>query len=218
MKLPSSNVKYMLAHAIINGSFGSVAASGFLWLDENVLEGINTSDYVKPEKHFRYCPTGKFPVLPNRNISGTGEPETLTTPPAYSASPPSPPFNPISLAPLLATSLTAGLIPVYKGLLFDGTQVAFKRFKNCSVAGVDSFTHEVQVIASVRHVNLVTLRDYCTATTNLEGHQRIIVTDLMENESLHDHLFGSSTNKKLSWIVREKIALGTASVTMLIRN
>ncbi|KAK7242962.1 hypothetical protein RIF29_37744 [Crotalaria pallida] len=99
---------------------------------------------------------------------------------------------------------------VYKGLLFDGTQVAFKRFKNCSVAGDDSFTHEVQVIASVRHVNLVTLRGYCTATTNLEGHQRIIVIDLMENGSLHDHLFGSSTNKKLSWIVRQKIALGTA--------
>ncbi|KAK7246817.1 hypothetical protein RIF29_41687 [Crotalaria pallida] len=70
--------------------------------------------------------------------------------------------------------LQPGLIPVYKGLLFDGTQVAFKRFKNCSVVGDDSFTHEVQVIASVRHVNLVTLRGYCTATTNLEGHQRII--------------------------------------------
>ncbi|KAG4928007.1 hypothetical protein JHK85_054493 [Glycine max] len=81
---------------------------------------------------------------------------------------------------------------VYKGMLLDGSQVAFKRFKNCSVAGDASFTHEVEVIASVRHVNLVTLRGYCTATTNLEGHQRIIVTDLMENGSLYDHLFGSA--------------------------
>ncbi|WVZ04538.1 hypothetical protein V8G54_017884 [Vigna mungo] len=57
---------------------------------------------------------------------------------------------------------------VYRGMLVDGTQVALKRFKNCSVAGDASFTHEVEVIASVRHVNLVGLRGYCTATTNLE--------------------------------------------------
>ncbi|KAK7396343.1 hypothetical protein VNO78_17273 [Psophocarpus tetragonolobus] len=98
---------------------------------------------------------------------------------------------------------------VYKGMLLDGSPVAFKRFKNCSVAGDASFTHEVEVIASVRHVNLVTLRGYCTATTNLEGHQRIIVTDLMENGSLYDHLFGSA-KKNLSWPIRQKIALGTA--------
>ncbi|WVZ04534.1 hypothetical protein V8G54_017880 [Vigna mungo] len=98
---------------------------------------------------------------------------------------------------------------VYKGMLLDGSPVAFKRFKNCSVAGDAGFTHEVEVIASVRHVNLVTLRGYCTATTNLEGHQRIIVTDLMENGSLYDHLFGSS-KKNLSWPIRQKIALGTA--------
>ncbi|RYR70839.1 hypothetical protein Ahy_A02g005142 [Arachis hypogaea] len=79
---------------------------------------------------------------------------------------------------------------VYKGLLNDGTEVALKRFKNCSAAGDSSFKHEVEVIASVRHVNLVALRGYCSATTNLEGYQRIIVCDLMKNGSLHDHLFG----------------------------
>ncbi|TXG63562.1 hypothetical protein EZV62_010556 [Acer yangbiense] len=66
---------------------------------------------------------------------------------------------------------------VYKGLLRDGSEVAFKRFKNCSAAGDTIFTHEVEVIASVRHVNLVALRGYCTATTPMEGHQRIIVDD-----------------------------------------
>ncbi|WRX08535.1 Protein kinase domain - like 10 [Theobroma cacao] len=98
---------------------------------------------------------------------------------------------------------------VYKGYLPDGSEVALKRFKNCSAAGDASFTHEVEVIASVRHVNLVALRGYCTATTPLEGHQRIIVCDLMKNGSLHDHLFGSMEGR-LSWPIRQKIALGTA--------
>ncbi|XP_011033657.1 PREDICTED: probable LRR receptor-like serine/threonine-protein kinase RKF3 isoform X2 [Populus euphratica] len=98
---------------------------------------------------------------------------------------------------------------VYKGELPDGSLVAFKRFKNCSAAGDASFAHEVEVIASVRHVNLVALRGYCIATSPLEGHQRIIVSDLINNGTLHDHLFGSSAGK-LSWPIRQKIALGTA--------
>ncbi|XP_059438987.1 probable LRR receptor-like serine/threonine-protein kinase RKF3 [Corylus avellana] len=98
---------------------------------------------------------------------------------------------------------------VYKGVLTDGSEVALKRFKNCSAAGDATFAHEVEVIASVRHVNLVALRGYCTATTPFEGHQRIIVCDLMKNGSLHDHLFGSF-EKKMSWPLRQKIALGTA--------
>ncbi|KAI3927801.1 hypothetical protein MKW98_023402 [Papaver atlanticum] len=98
---------------------------------------------------------------------------------------------------------------VYKGVLPDGTEIALKRFKNCSASGDPSFTHEVEVIASVRHVNLLALRGYCTATTPYEGHQRIIVCDLMRNGSLHDHLFGS-VQKKLSWAIRQKVALGMA--------
>ncbi|PKA59343.1 putative LRR receptor-like serine/threonine-protein kinase RKF3 [Apostasia shenzhenica] len=98
---------------------------------------------------------------------------------------------------------------VYKGILKDGSEVAVKRFKNCSTAGDGSFVHEVEVIASVRHVNLVALRGYCTATTSMEGHQRIIVCELMPNGSLHDHLFGFA-GQKLSWPARQKIAAGTA--------
>ncbi|KAK9733574.1 hypothetical protein RND81_04G075900 [Saponaria officinalis] len=99
---------------------------------------------------------------------------------------------------------------VYKGVLPNGNVIAIKRFKNCSAAGDAGFTHEVEVIASIRHVNLVELRGYCVATTKLEGHQRIIVCDLMENGSLHDHLFVDESEKKLSWPMRQKIALGMA--------
>ncbi|EAY74158.1 hypothetical protein OsI_02038 [Oryza sativa Indica Group] len=64
---------------------------------------------------------------------------------------------------------------VYKGVLPDGAEVAVKRFKNCSAAGDAAFAHEVEVVASVRHVNLVAIRGYCIATTEREGHQRMIV-------------------------------------------
>ncbi|XP_065854648.1 probable LRR receptor-like serine/threonine-protein kinase RKF3 [Euphorbia lathyris] len=106
---------------------------------------------------------------------------------------------------------------VFKGKLLDGSEVAFKRFKNCSASGDSSFAHEVEVIASVRHVNLVALRGYCTATFPLEGHQRIIVCDLMHNGSLYDHLFGSEP-EKLTWPIRRKIALGTARGLAYLHN
>ncbi|WOG83727.1 hypothetical protein DCAR_0102905 [Daucus carota subsp. sativus] len=106
---------------------------------------------------------------------------------------------------------------VYKGVLPDRTEVALKRFKNCSAAGDASFAHEVRIIASVRHVNLVALRGYCIAMTKSEGHQRIIVCDLVKNGSLHDHLFGPA-EKKLSWPIRQKIALGTARGLAYLHN
>ncbi|OMO62382.1 hypothetical protein CCACVL1_22855 [Corchorus capsularis] len=100
---------------------------------------------------------------------------------------------------------------VYKGILENGSEVAFKRFKNCSASGDATFAHEVEVIASISHVNLVTFRGYCTTTVPMEGHQRIIACDLVHNGSLYDHLFGSDeNNKKLSWPIRQKIALGVA--------
>lgn len=98
---------------------------------------------------------------------------------------------------------------VFKGVLADGTEVAFKRFKNCSAGGDANFAHEVEVIASIRHVNLLALRGYCTATTTYEGHQRIIVCDLVSNGSLHDHLFGD-LETHLAWPLRQRIALGMA--------
>lgn len=90
-----------------------------------------------------------------------------------------------------------GYETVYKGILPDGSEVALKRFKNFSATGDESFAHEVEIIAIVRHVNLVALRGYCTTTVHPEGHQRIIVCDLIFNGSLYDYLFGLGM-KKLS--------------------
>ncbi|CAI0582091.1 unnamed protein product [Linum tenue] len=40
---------------------------------------------------------------------------------------------------------------VYRGVFPDGSEIAVKRFKNCSASGDESFAHEVAVIASIRH-------------------------------------------------------------------
>ncbi|CAK9151002.1 unnamed protein product [Ilex paraguariensis] len=84
---------------------------------------------------------------------------------------------------------------VYKGVLPDGSEVAFKRFNNCSVVGDATFTHEVEVIASIRLL-------YCY--NFFGGSPEDIVCDLMENGRLHDHLFGV-VEKKLSWPICQKI-------------
>lgn len=101
---------------------------------------------------------------------------------------------------------SGGFGSVYKGVLPDGTHVAMKRFKNCSPAGDEEFFHEVEVISSVKHRNLVALRGCCVDKSDPRGHQRIIVYEYMPNGSLHDHLFSQKTF--LDWPKRKNIALG----------
>ncbi|OMO99023.1 hypothetical protein COLO4_13554 [Corchorus olitorius] len=68
---------------------------------------------------------------------------------------------------------------VYKGILENGSEVAFKRFKNCSAAGDATFAHEVEVIASISHVNLVAFRGYCTTTVPMEGRLSNVIDENM---------------------------------------
>lgn len=106
---------------------------------------------------------------------------------------------------------TGGFGNVYKGVLADGSLVAVKRFKNCSPAGDPEFVHEVDVISSIRHRNLVALRGFCVAPGSLEGHQRILVCEFIPNCSLHDHLFDHRrSERRLDWPTRCQIAVGMA--------
>ncbi|MCO5601569.1 hypothetical protein L7F22_055692 [Adiantum nelumboides] len=101
---------------------------------------------------------------------------------------------------------TGGYGNVYRGTLDDGSEIAVKRFKNVSAAGDEEFFHELEVISSVRHRNLVALQGCCVDKTEVVGHQRIIVYDYMPNGSLHDHLFLKKS--KMDWLRRQNIALG----------
>lgn len=95
---------------------------------------------------------------------------------------------------------------VYWGQLWDGSQIAVKRLKVLSNNAEMEFSVEVEILARVRHKNLLSLRGYCA-----EGQERLIVYDYMPNLSLLSHLHGHhSAECLLDWNRRMNIAIGSA--------
>ncbi|KAL3341108.1 hypothetical protein AABB24_025591 [Solanum stoloniferum] len=96
---------------------------------------------------------------------------------------------------------------VYKGTLRNGMEVAVKTLSAESRQGLREFLTEIETISDIRHPNLVELIGYC-----LDGTNRILVYEYLENKSLDRALFGSSTsNVKLDWDTRAAICLGTGT-------
>ncbi|XP_028080578.1 PTI1-like tyrosine-protein kinase At3g15890 [Camellia sinensis] len=99
-----------------------------------------------------------------------------------------------------------GFGSVYWGQLWDGSQIAVKRLKVWSNKADLEFAVEVEILARVRHKNLLSLRGYCA-----EGQERLIVYDYMPNLSLLSHLHGQhSAECLLNWNRRMNIAIGSA--------
>ncbi|KAJ6394721.1 hypothetical protein OIU77_023845 [Salix suchowensis] len=74
-------------------------------------------------------------------------------------------------------------------------QIAVKRLKVWSNKADMEFGVEVEILARVRHKNLLSLRGYCA-----EGQERLIVYDYMPNLSLASHLHGHhSAECLLDW-------------------
>ncbi|MED6171502.1 hypothetical protein PIB30_041256 [Stylosanthes scabra] len=99
-----------------------------------------------------------------------------------------------------------GFGSVYWGQLWDGSQIAVKRLKVWSSKADMEFAVEVEILARVRHKNLLSLRGYCA-----QGQERLIVYDYMPNLSLLSHLHGHhSAECLLDWKRRMIIAIGAA--------
>ncbi|KAM1189284.1 hypothetical protein ACFX2J_024974 [Malus domestica] len=99
-----------------------------------------------------------------------------------------------------------GFGSVYWGQLWDGSQIAVKRLKVWSNNADMEFAVEVEILARVRHKNLLSLRGYCA-----EGQERLIVYDYMPNLSLLSHLHGQhSAECLLDWTRRMNIVIGSA--------
>ncbi|RDX81253.1 Cold-responsive protein kinase 1, partial [Mucuna pruriens] len=99
-----------------------------------------------------------------------------------------------------------GFGSVYKGLLKDGKVAAIKVLSAESSQGVKEFMTEINVISEIEHENLVKLYGCC-----VEGSQRILVYNYLENNSLAQTLLGSGhSNIYFDWKARSRICIGVA--------
>ncbi|KAA8517815.1 hypothetical protein F0562_015289 [Nyssa sinensis] len=96
---------------------------------------------------------------------------------------------------------------VYRGVLRDDTQVAIKSLSAESKQGTDEFLTEINMISNIQHPNLVQLIGCC-----VEGSNRILVYEYLENNSLANALLGSKGKRiALDWSKRSAICMGAAS-------
>ncbi|PSR98171.1 Serine/threonine-protein kinase [Actinidia chinensis var. chinensis] len=101
-----------------------------------------------------------------------------------------------------------GFGSVYKGRLRDGTWVAIKvlAIELESMRGEREFVSELAALANIKHENLVELKGCC-----VNGGERFLVYDYMENNSLSHTLLGGEQNRvKFGWTRRRDVLLGVA--------
>ena len=99
-----------------------------------------------------------------------------------------------------------GFGSVYWGQLWDGSHIAVKRLKVWNNKAEVKFSIEIEILARVRHKNLLSLRGY-----HAEGQKHIIIYDFMPNLSLLSHFYGQhSVECLLDWTRRMNISIGSS--------
>lgn len=78
---------------------------------------------------------------------------------------------------------------VYKGILYDGRDVAVKILKRDDRQGGREFLAEIEMLSRLHHRNLVKLIGIC-----IEKQTRCLVYELIPNGSVESHLHGKQKN------------------------
>ncbi|KAJ3674889.1 hypothetical protein LUZ60_005505 [Juncus effusus] len=98
-----------------------------------------------------------------------------------------------------------GFGPVYKGTLSDGQEIAVKLLSGSSGQGTKEFKNEVDLLAKLKHKNLVQLLG-----CSIQKNQKMLCYEYLPNGSLDKFLFAKDPYKsaELGWRARFKIIEG----------
>ncbi|MCO5586867.1 hypothetical protein L7F22_040812 [Adiantum nelumboides] len=102
---------------------------------------------------------------------------------------------------------------VYKGILRDGTILAFKKF-NLDNSSIQSFFGELESVGRIRHRNLIKILGYFSNQVDAN----ILILEYMPNGSLQDHLHGQDHVGLSSWDARLRVARSVAEGLFYLHN
>ncbi|GJY18185.1 LRR receptor-like serine/threonine-protein kinase FEI 2 [Tanacetum coccineum] len=99
-----------------------------------------------------------------------------------------------------------GFGTVYRMVMNDCGTFAVKRIDRSRESQDQAFEQELEVLGSVKHINLVNLRGYCRFPDS-----KLLIYDYVANGSLENYLHEARDgDKTLSWNARLKVAYGSA--------
>ncbi|XP_050376616.1 LRR receptor-like serine/threonine-protein kinase FEI 2 [Argentina anserina] len=101
---------------------------------------------------------------------------------------------------------SGGFGTVYRMVMNDCGTFAVKRIDRGREGSDQGFERELEILGSIKHINLVNLRGYCRLPTS-----KLLIYDYVAMGSLDDFLHGDGLEERsLNWGARLRIALGSA--------
>ncbi|KAK6920811.1 Protein kinase domain [Dillenia turbinata] len=100
---------------------------------------------------------------------------------------------------------SGGFGTVYRMVMNDCGTFAVKRIDRSREGSDQVFERELEVLGSIKHINLVNLRGYCRLPSS-----KLLIYDYLAMGSLDDFLHEHGPESTLSWNARLKIAHGSA--------
>lgn len=101
---------------------------------------------------------------------------------------------------------SGGFGTVYRMVMNDCGTFAVKKIDQTHAGSDRGFEREVEILGSIKHINLVNLRGYCRLPSS-----KLLIYDYLAMGSLDDVLHEQSKGgEKLNWSARLKIAVGSA--------
>ncbi|KAF9623819.1 hypothetical protein IFM89_005404 [Coptis chinensis] len=100
---------------------------------------------------------------------------------------------------------SGGFGTVYRMVMNDCSTFAVKRIDRSREGSDQIFERELEILGSIKHINLVNLRGYCRLPS-----AKLLIYDYVAMGSLDDLLHENGKEQPLKWNARLRIALGSA--------